>query len=169
MTKLPIFTMERVFNAPLDLVWKAWTDPVLLARWYGPGVETVIHEFDLKVGGVWRNEMRMKGKDGSPMSDFSLMTFTNINPQTNIDFELASTDGNWTPQPSQMMPDWPRLFDTKFVFEDNGEQTTVTITQVPLNATDAEIACFAGMVDHMGHGWGAGFNVIADILSELQS
>ena len=36
-------------------------------------------------------------------------------------------------------------------------------------STDAEIACFAGMVDHMGHGWGAGFNVIADILSELQS
>jgi hypothetical protein len=44
----------------------------------------------------------------------------------------------------------------------------VSITQVPLNATDAEIACFAGMVDHMGHGWGAGFNVIADIVAELQ-
>lgn len=169
MTKLPTFKMERVFDAPLDLVWKAWTDPKLLARWYGPGVETVIHAFDLKVGGVWRNEMRMKAKDGSPMSDFSQMTFTKVDPKTNIDFELASTDQNWTAQASQMMPDWPRLFDTKFVFEENGAQTTVSISQVPLHATDAEIACFAGMVDHMGHGWGAGFNVIADIVSELQN
>jgi uncharacterized protein YndB with AHSA1/START domain len=85
MTTLPTFKMERIFDAPLDLVWKAWTDPKLLARWYGPGVETVIHEFDLKVGGVWRNEMRMKGKDGSPMSDFSQMTFTKVDPKTKID------------------------------------------------------------------------------------
>jgi hypothetical protein len=46
------------------------------------------------------------------MSDFSQMTFTKVDPKTKIDFELASTDQNWTAQPSQMMPDWPRLFDT---------------------------------------------------------
>ena len=41
MTDTPEYILDRVFDAPLAMVWKAWTDPELLARWYGPGVETI--------------------------------------------------------------------------------------------------------------------------------
>ena len=47
------YVVEREFDASREMVWRAWTDPELLARWYGPGVETIIHEFDLKPGGSW--------------------------------------------------------------------------------------------------------------------
>ncbi len=47
MSESPEFILDRVFNAPRELVWQAWTDPELLHHWYGPGVETVIHKFDL--------------------------------------------------------------------------------------------------------------------------
>lgn len=170
MSELPTFILEREFKAPRDLVWKAWTDKELLARWYGPNVETVIHELDVRPGGLWKNEMRMKGKDDSPMSDFSLMTFIEVDEQETITLELSSTDANWTPCPSPMMPNWPQHFFIEFDFADGNNGTTiVTLTQRPMNATEEEIATFAGMIEHMGSGWGSGFNIIEEILAELQA
>ncbi len=58
MSELPEYKLERIFDAPRELVWKAWTDPNILHRWYGPGADTVIHEFDLSPGGQWLNEMK---------------------------------------------------------------------------------------------------------------
>jgi uncharacterized protein YndB with AHSA1/START domain len=44
--------LTREFNAPRELVFKAWTDPVMLAKWWGPnGVTNPTSEVDLKVGG----------------------------------------------------------------------------------------------------------------------
>jgi uncharacterized protein YndB with AHSA1/START domain len=54
--------MTRVFDAPRNLVFDAWTKPELLKRWLGamPGWSMPICEIDLKVGGsyryVWRND-----------------------------------------------------------------------------------------------------------------
>ena len=53
MSETTQFIMERLFDAPQDLVWECWTNPDYLAEWFGPGVETVIHAFDLSPGGVW--------------------------------------------------------------------------------------------------------------------
>ena len=45
-------TIERVFNAPRDLVWQAFTDPEQFKRWYGPASMTAhVCEIDLQVGG----------------------------------------------------------------------------------------------------------------------
>ncbi|MCH8250094.1 MAG: SRPBCC domain-containing protein [Proteobacteria bacterium] len=35
MSELPEYKLERIFEAPHELVWRAWTDPELLHRWYG--------------------------------------------------------------------------------------------------------------------------------------
>src|SRR5438477_8911205 len=44
--------IERVFNAPRELVWKAWTDPEMLKQWWGPNNVTIPEcEVDLRVGG----------------------------------------------------------------------------------------------------------------------
>lgn len=46
-------TIVRVFDAPRDLVFKAWTDPELITQWWGPnGVTTPVCEVDPKVGGA---------------------------------------------------------------------------------------------------------------------
>jgi uncharacterized protein YndB with AHSA1/START domain len=36
MSEPPIYVLERTFDAPPELVWRGWTEPALLARWYGP-------------------------------------------------------------------------------------------------------------------------------------
>jgi uncharacterized protein YndB with AHSA1/START domain len=45
---------ERIFNAPRDRVWRAYTDPALLAQWWGRGNKLVIEKFELERGGHWR-------------------------------------------------------------------------------------------------------------------
>jgi uncharacterized protein YndB with AHSA1/START domain len=48
-------TFERTFDAPRDLVWKAFTDPNLIPRWWGPhGTTTTVAEMDVRPGGAWR-------------------------------------------------------------------------------------------------------------------
>jgi len=45
----------RIFDAPRELIWKAWTDPKHVAEWWGPnGFTNTIHEMDVRPGGVWR-------------------------------------------------------------------------------------------------------------------
>jgi uncharacterized protein YndB with AHSA1/START domain len=46
---------ERTFDAPRELVWKAFTDPELVPRWWGPhGTTTTVAEMDVRPGGTWR-------------------------------------------------------------------------------------------------------------------
>lgn len=46
---------ERTFDAPRELVWKAFTEPDRVPRWWGPkGTTTTVVEMDVRVGGAWR-------------------------------------------------------------------------------------------------------------------
>jgi uncharacterized protein YndB with AHSA1/START domain len=45
---------ERIFNAPRERVWRAMTDPALLAQWWGRGNKLVIERLELERGGHWR-------------------------------------------------------------------------------------------------------------------
>ncbi len=70
MNDLPIYELERTFAAPRHLVWRTWTEPEFLARWYGPNVETINHRLDLKPGGLWLVEMRMKGRSSFQKAEY---------------------------------------------------------------------------------------------------
>lgn len=46
--------IERIFNAPRERVWRAFTDPALVAQWWGRGNKLVIERMELERGGHWR-------------------------------------------------------------------------------------------------------------------
>src|SRR3972149_4696907 len=55
--------LTRIFDAPRELVFEAWTDPKHVAQWWGPnGFTNTIHEMNVRPGGVWR--FVMHGPDG---------------------------------------------------------------------------------------------------------
>lgn len=164
MSELPEYIIDRVFDAPREMVWRAWTNPDLLSRWYGPGVDTLVHEFDLKPGGVWRNEMKWGEK-----SDLSKMTFQEVVLHEKIVWHHSSTDADWNVISNPMMADWPRVLLATVTFEEAGAKTNVRLTMVPLDATDAEAACFAGAMSGMDNGWGGGYKVLDELLAELQA
>lgn len=61
----------RVFDAPRADVWNAWTDPEILARWWGPkGFTNTFHELDLRPQGHWR--FVMHGPDGTDYKNHSV-------------------------------------------------------------------------------------------------
>jgi uncharacterized protein YndB with AHSA1/START domain len=56
--------LSRVFDAPREMVWNAWTDPKQVALWWGPkGFSTTIEVMDVRPGGVWKHVMH--GPDGT--------------------------------------------------------------------------------------------------------
>lgn len=56
--------ITRVYDAPVDVVWDAWTDPNQAAKWWGPrGFTITTHSKELKVGGIWHYTMH--GPDGT--------------------------------------------------------------------------------------------------------
>ena len=164
MSELPEFLLDRIFDAPRELVWRAWTDPELLHRWYGPGIETIIHKFELKPGGSWLNEMKLGGN-----SDFSKMVFQEVTQPERLVWHHSSSDSDWNIITSPMMADWPRVLLTTVTFEDMGDKTNVRLSQVPIEATDAEIACFAATMAGMDKGWGSGYAIMDEMFVELQA
>jgi uncharacterized protein YndB with AHSA1/START domain len=51
----PDLVLERVFDAPRELVWKVMTDPDRVTNWWGPhGYTTTVEEMDFRPGGRWR-------------------------------------------------------------------------------------------------------------------
>lgn len=54
----------RIYDAPVEAVWDAWTDPEQVAKWWGPrGFTLTTHSKDLRVGGHWHYTMH--GPDGT--------------------------------------------------------------------------------------------------------
>lgn len=90
-------TFSRVFSAPLARVWKAWTDPAEVVKWWGPkGVTIPECEIDLRVGGriyiVMEAGEAMGPYKGTrwPMEG----TFTAVKPKTNLSYSSkAWTEG----------------------------------------------------------------------------
>lgn len=163
MTDLPTYILDRDFDAPKSLVWRTWTEPELLARWYGPNVETVIHELDVRPGGVWLNEMKSGGG-----SYYQKAVYTEVSEPHRLVCLMSNTDADWNIAPNPMMPDWPRTLLTTVTLEETAGKTKLRLTWVPHEATEAEIACFAAAISGAEKGWAAGMAILADLLAELQ-
>jgi uncharacterized protein YndB with AHSA1/START domain len=74
-TKADTFDREilttRMFDASRERVWKAWTDPEQMVKWWGPnGFTTTLHEMDIRPGGVW--SFIMHGPDGADYKNKSV-------------------------------------------------------------------------------------------------
>ena len=49
------FVMSRVFDAPRERVWRIYTDPNMIPKWWGPRrLTTIVEKMDVRVGGGWR-------------------------------------------------------------------------------------------------------------------
>jgi uncharacterized protein YndB with AHSA1/START domain len=83
----------RVFDAPRELVWRAWTDPDQLAAWWGPaGMHSPreLIEVDLRSGGVFRITMVMDDRSAEFPSD---MRFTVVEPTDVLAFAWEGQRG----------------------------------------------------------------------------
>src|SRR5581483_6558821 len=77
--------LKRVYDAPIESVWEAWTDPRKLAEWYVAGADHVVHfcEADVRVGGAYRIGFAPRG--ATPYVETG--RYIEITPPTKLVFE----------------------------------------------------------------------------------
>ena len=157
------FVITRVFDAPRDLVWKAFTEPQRMKEWWGPkGVTITKSEMDLRPGGSYHYAMRTP--DGNTM--WGKFVYREITPPSRMVFVNSFSDeaGGVTRHP--MAPTWPLEMLSVFSFEEEGGKTRFTVRWSPLNASEEERATFAAGHASMQQGWGGTLDKLAAYLAK---
>ncbi len=114
--------ITRSFQAPRELVYKAWTDPKHLPQWWGPeGFTTTVKEIEVKPGGVWRYTMH--GPDGVDYEN--KITFIEVNRPE----RLVYSHGDGTED---------ELFRVSVSLEQQGRETKLTMRMLFNTAEELE-------------------------------
>jgi uncharacterized protein YndB with AHSA1/START domain len=145
------FEITRVFDAPRDKVWKAWTEPERLKQWWGPsGFKVHTCKVDLRPGGTFL--YGMKGPDGNDV--WGKFVYREIKAPERLVFIVSFSDpqGGVTRHP--MSPGWPAYILSTVAFSEKGGKTTVTVSWIPHEATEAERKTFDEGRASMNQGWG---------------
>jgi uncharacterized protein YndB with AHSA1/START domain len=127
-----IFT--RVFDAPRELVYEAWTDPRHVAQWWGPnGFKTTIHQMDVRPGGVWR--LVMRGPDGADYNN--RIVFLEVDKPRRLVYKQDPEKGSE-----------PVNFQVTVTFDAEGGQTKVTMHMLfPSHAAREHVVTKYGAVE----------------------
>jgi uncharacterized protein YndB with AHSA1/START domain/DNA-binding transcriptional ArsR family regulator len=145
-------TITRIFDASRELVFKAWTDPRLLAQWFGPHMFSIpVCELDARPGGAMRIVMHGPDDVDYPMRG----VFHEIVPPERIVFTavgLEDTEGN------------PLLETLNTVtLTDLGDKTQLTLHVEVVKATpEAE-----GPLSGMEIGWSQSLEKLAEALAKV--
>jgi uncharacterized protein YndB with AHSA1/START domain len=149
--------IERVFDAPRELVWQAWTDPEHVMRWWGPkGFTSPLCNSDVRVGGTYLYcERSPEGRDY-----WSTGTYKEIVEPERIvcTFSFADPEGNVVPATYYGMgDDIPLETLVTVTFEDLGGRTKLTLNHVGLPAGE--------MSEMAGAGWNESLDKLANELA----
>ncbi len=158
------FVITRVFDAPRDRVWSAWTEPDRLKQWWGPK-GFVVHtcKVDLRPGGVFHYGMR--APDGSDV--WGRFVYREIVAPKRLVFVVSFSDpkGGVTRHP--WSENWPLQTMSTVEFEEQGAgKTRVTVRWIPHEASDMERKTFAEGCESMQQGWTGTLDQFAGYLAK---
>ncbi len=114
--------LTRVYDAPVRLVWEAWTDPAQVAQWWGPrGFTITTHSKDLRPGGHW--SYTMHGPDGTDYENKTL--YHEVEECAKLVYDHGGND------------DRPPLFRVTVLFHEKEGRTTMEMTMALATAEAA--------------------------------
>ncbi|MBE7173014.1 MAG: SRPBCC domain-containing protein [Williamsia sp.] len=120
---------KRIYQAPVTLVWKAWTDPELVKKWWGPDKFSCHHAtIDFREGGVSVVSMKAPAEFGGK-EWFNHWEYRKIVPLERIEFDQSFCDKEGKkirPAEAGMPPDFPAIVFTVVTFKDLGNGKTET-------------------------------------------
>lgn len=119
--------MQRNLDLPLDTVWKAWTEPEMCKKWWGPKDYTCPScTIDLRVGG--KCIASMKGPDGKEI--WSTGTYKEIVPEKRLVYadNFSDSKGNTISASEAGMPgNWPKDLPVTVEFEEKDGKTVMKL------------------------------------------
>jgi uncharacterized protein YndB with AHSA1/START domain len=151
--------IERTFDAPVDLVWRLWTEPDHFKAWYGPGGASVpVADMDVRVGGKRLVGMSMETPNGTMH-----MWFTGeyrevvVNERLVYTESMADEHGNVVSPAAMGMPEGhPEVTEVIVELEDLDGRTKMTMTHVGVPADSPGAA-----------GWNMAFDKLAFHIESL--
>lgn len=159
----PAFTIFRSFNAPRELVWKAWTEQGRLMEWFGPkGCTIPVAQLDFRVDGQFHYCMRTP--DGNEM--WGLWIFREIAAPERIVLANSFSDTAGNPARPPFPGAWSLQMLTETTFTELEGKTTVTLRWFPLDATEAERQNFNAMRPSFTQGWKGTFDQLDEYLAK---
>lgn len=164
MSGIPEYALERLYDAPGELIWRSWTDASLFSRWYGPGVETIIHKMDVCLGGECLIELKWDNH-----SLFQKFRYLEVEPHEKLTWLFSSTNEAWDVVPSPLSESWPANFLTTIKLEPHDGKYMFHLSLTPFHATEAETLAFRKARLDIDAGWNAGMKVLDEIVEELKT
>jgi uncharacterized protein YndB with AHSA1/START domain len=139
--------ITRIFEAPREQVFKAWTDPEQLAAWYGPGHMEAPKErinIDPRVGGRWELTMVQIDGDGEFSIGYDIVEL--VEPELLV-------------MRSDPMPDHDSGEDwiLRIELHDHGDKTRMTLTDGPFPEGEGH--------EHAEAGWNAALDKLGNVVS----
>ena len=158
--------IARVFDAPRDAVYRAWTKPDLIAKWWGPeGFSAPSINVDLRVGGKYVNAMH--GPKGSEWDKdmYSAGVYKEIIPDAKLVVTDYFSDENGEmlePADVGQDPDFPKVSTVTVLFEEaEGGKTKLSIIYpLPPIKKQAEAMIKSGMIE----GWNSSLDKLQRVL-----
>jgi uncharacterized protein YndB with AHSA1/START domain len=142
-----VLTLKKTFDAPIELVWEAWTKPEHIAQWWGPkGMAVNVVEHNFKVGGKWKYVMMMPNK-GEFISEGEYSEILKPNK--------IVTSANFRPMTEGV--------ELRILLEKSGEKTIFTFSVV--HPTEE----YCRQQEKMGfyNGWGSTFDKLGEYVKSL--
>ncbi len=151
--------IERIFDAPVDLIWQMWVQPEHFQKWYGPeGFTVPVAKMDVRVGGKRLVCMETQTPDGS-MKMWTTGEYIEVVPNMRLVYtdSMADENGNVVSPSAQGMDDteYPTTTEVTVMLEDLGGRTKMVMTHAGVPAAEqgankAWKQSFAKMADYIG-------------------
>jgi uncharacterized protein YndB with AHSA1/START domain len=152
------FVITRDFDAPVDLLWRALTEPERIAQWQGAEGASMM---EFRPGG--RFHYSQKAPDGGVL--WGLVVYQEIDAPRRLVAVQGFSDENGGAARHPMRPQWPLRWLSIHELESTTAGASLTLRWRPQDASDAESAAFLGDAECMTQGWTHAFNQLADYLA----
>ena len=165
MAEVKDLVIERIFDAPVERVWKAWTDPAEVSKWWGPrGFVSPDNAIDLRVGGKYNFSMQAGSEEYIKQVGDGIMydggVFNEIVEYKKLVFtdNFTDKDGNpVSPEKYGMPADFPQNLEITVEFEALPDgKTKMTVSHAGIPAGDA--------AEQNTAGWNESFDKLAESL-----
>jgi uncharacterized protein YndB with AHSA1/START domain len=156
--------ITRVFDAPRELVWKAFTESDRLARWWGPkGFTMLVRTLDFRPGGVFHYSLRSPA--GQVM--WGRFVYRDIVAPERLVFVNSFADEAGNVIRSPFSDTWPlEIVNTLALAEADGK-TKLTLRGGPINATEEERQTLWNAQESTRQGFAGTFDQLAAHLAEV--
>jgi uncharacterized protein YndB with AHSA1/START domain len=160
------FVISRAFDAPRELVWRAWTEAERLQRWWGPkGCPVTVKRLEVRPGGLFHYSMALPNGD----LWWGRFVYREIERPARLVYASAFSDEAGGVVRAPFSQTWPlEVLNELTLTEENG-RTTLLLQGGPIDATAEEQAFFESFFASMEQGFGGTFDQLAEHLSSTRS